>query len=156
MATLVAEGQDPNERAHMKLEAAVGLPYYDNECKQSTRFFQFDHDNVGLRPTVLHFACLVGKPETIRKLMELGCNPKLKCWFGKRVPAFNCDGIVSIEANCGDITRLCRQENIYRRIYKMTDLGFVDWKVRCERIQHECDCAIAGTDPDQTDQPFYD
>jgi len=152
----VAEGQDIDERPFPKLEELVGEKYYTDECKQSTRFFKFDHGARGLRPTALHLACFTGNVPSVKKLIELGASKKLKCWFGKRVPAFNLDEVVDIEANPLEIIRLCRTENIYRRVLKMFETGNPNWKKEVEDRSHECNCAVNGTDPEETERVFYD
>ena len=134
------------------------LKFYKTECGQATRFFRCDHGNKALRPTALHLACFKGDVGLVKMLLGFGANPKLKCWIGKVAPCF-ASGFEMVDADLSafDIVRICRREQVSRKIDKMFERDVLDWKEQTKRKEHELLCALNGVDPDETEvEESYD
>lgn len=100
-----------------------------------------------MRPTALHLACFIGDVESVKQLIALGSNPKLRCWFGK-VQLYN--GQLKIQdkdATPADVVRICNKEEVYRTLKLMRENDVMDWKEQCLQLQHQLLCALDGLDP---------
>ena len=121
------------------------------ECGQATRFFKFDHPNRPLRPTALHVACFNGDVDTVKSLVALGANAKLRCWFGKHMPYNGQLQLKDMDATPADVVRVANREQIYRKVLKMLERDVMDWKEKCLARQHELLCALEGLDPEEVE-----
>ena len=149
MGSLVQEGLDVNSRPNEKLggEGSLSEGYYIKNCHQATRYFSFDHGSNPMRPTALHLACFIGDFESVKMLVSLGANPKLRCWFGKCNPYNGQLKIQDVDATPADVVRICMKEEIYRTLKLMRENDVLDWKEQCLQLQHELLCALEGLDP---------
>mmetsp|Transcript_969 Transcript_969/g.1740 ORF Transcript_969/g.1740 Transcript_969/m.1740 type:complete len:365 (+) Transcript_969:156-1250(+) len=159
LGPLVKDGLNVNSRPHHKFggEGSYSDDFYVKECNQATRFFKFDHPNKPLRPTALHVACFNGDVDTVKELVALGANPKLRCWFGKHMPYNGQLKLKDMDATPADVVRVANKEQIYRKILKMLEQDVMDWKEKCLAKQHELLCALEGLDPAEVEvEQAYD
>ena len=88
----------------------------------------------------------------VKKLLQLGAKPKLKCWFGKVTPFFSQGSdMIDLDASAFDIVRTCYREQISRKLDKMFENDVLDWAQQIKAKEHKLLCALNGVDPDETE-----